>query len=709
MATDPVCGMFVEPGPTSLQLTRDNRTYFFCSQICQRTFAEPEQERKRLLRRLALAWPLSVVIVLLTYVVSFPHSVLVAAVLATVVQFYPGAIFYRGTYDAVRHRTANMDVLVSVGTTAAFLYSLAVVLLPGRLPSATYFDASALIITLILTGNYLEHLTRVRAGSALRRLDELLPSQAEVVRAGAIVSVSASEVRAGDLLRIRPGGKFAADGVIRSGRTSTDESLLTGESLPVSKGPGDDVLAGAINGEGAVEVEATGVGSDTFIAQVGRLLTDAEMSRVPLQQTADRIASVFVPAVLGLAALAAFAWFAWGGAGFTVGLLLFVAVSITACPCAFGIATPAAILVGTGRAADEGVLFRGADAIERTARADIVLTDKTGTLTGSEPELAEIQGVSSHPPSEVLSLAAGLEAGSEHALARAVRARAARDVVVPARVEEVRAEPGLGVRGLLSGRPVAILRGAAALAERVDLAPASEAIRQAETMGDSWSVVLAEGQLWGLLRFRGSIGPGVARAIASLREIGIEVVMVTGDQPAAARAVAQALGLHDVHAEMTPAAKVELVGEYRRRGHHVAFVGDGINDAAALSAADVGIAIGTGTDVAREAGQVLLVRSDFSGVPAALRIARRTVAKVRGNLFWAVGYNAVLLPIAAGALVPWLGFGVYAVLPVAGALAMGLSSTTVVLNSLSLRRVLSDARGRAGPDRGARAESPTAA
>jgi P-type Cu+ transporter len=709
MATDPVCGMFVEPGPEALRLTRDNRSYYFCSQTCQRTFAEPEHERMRLLRRLALAWPLSVVIVLLTYVVSFPHSVVLAAVLASVVQFYPGSVFYRGTYDALRHRTANMDVLVAVGTTAAYLYSVAVVLLPGRLPSAIYFDASALIVTLILTGNYLEHLTRVRAGSALRRLDELLPSRAEVVRAGTVSSVPVSEVRAGDLLRVLPGGKFAADGIIRSGRTSVDESLLTGESLPVPKGPGDPVLAGAINGEGAVDVEATGVGSDTFVAQVGRLLTDAEMSRVPLQQTADRIAAIFVPLVLGIATLAALAWFAGGVAGFTDALLVFVAVSITACPCAFGIATPAAILVGTGRAADEGILFRGADAIERAAEVDLVLTDKTGTLTSADPELTEVQGVSPHPPREVLSLAAGLEAGSEHALARAVRARAARDGVVPARVDEVRTVPGFGVRGLLAGRSVAILRGEAALAEGIDLTPASEGIRQAEALGESWSVVLAEGQLWGLLRFRGVIGPGVARAVASLHAIGIGVVMVTGDRPAAARAVADALGLRDVHAETTPAGKVELVEAYRRQGHHVAFVGDGINDAAALSAADVGIAIGTGTDVAREAGQVLLVRSDFSGVPAALRIARRTVAKVRGNLWWAVGYNAVLLPIAAGALVPWLGFGVYAILPVAGALAMGVSSTTVVLNSLSLRRVISGPPGPRGPERAPRAESPRAA
>ena len=687
MATDPVCGMFVAPGPDALQLTRENRSYYFCSQSCRRAFAEPEHERARLLRRLAVAWPLSVLILILSYAVSFAGSLYVAAGLAAVVQFYPGAGFYRGTYDALRHRSANMDVLIAVGTTTAFLYSVAVVLGVGRLPPTTYFDASALIITLILTGNYLEHLTRVRAGSALRRLDELLPRSADVVRSGRPLTIPPSEILAGDVMRVRPGGKFAADGVVRAGRTTVDESLLTGESVPVAKGPGDRVLAGAINGDGSLEVEATGVGADTFVAQVGRLLTDAEMSRVPLQRTADRIAAVFVPAVLSLAVAAAVAWYLFGGAGGTVALLVFVTVSITACPCAFGLATPAAILVGTGRAAEEGVLYRGADALERAATADLVLTDKTGTLTSASPQLEVPNAVAPHTLADVLALAAGLESGSEHALARAVRDRAAREGVAPRAVVDVRADPGVGVRGSADGRPVAILRGDAARSEGVDLTSLSDAVRAAERRGESWSVVLEGGRPLGLLRFRAPVGPGVASAVTSLREMGIGVVMATGDHLAAAQAVATELGLDEVHAGMTPAQKVELIGRFRREGHRVAFVGDGINDAAALAAADVGIAVGTGTEVAREAGQVLLVRSSFSGVPTALGLARRTVAKVRGNLRWAVGYNLVLLPIAAGALVPFLGLGVYRVLPIAGAVAMGLSSTTVLLNSLSLRLV----------------------
>lgn len=679
--------MFVEPGPDALQLTRENRTYYFCSQACLRTFAEPERERSRLLRRVAVAWPLSVVIVLLTYAVSFPNSLLIAALLATVVQFYSGADFYRGTYDALRHRTANMDVLIAVGTTAAFLYSWVVVLFPGHLPTATYFDASSLIIALILTGNYLEHLTRVRAGSALQRLDELLPERAEVTRSGVSRSVSPSEVRVGDLLKVLPGGRFAADGTIRAGRTSVDESLLTGEPLPVPKGPGDPVLAGAINGEGVVEVEATSVGSDTFVAQVGRLLTDAEMSQVPLQAAADRIAAMFVPVVLVLATLASLAWFLFGGADFGIALLVFVSVSITACPCAFGIATPAAIIVGTGRAAEEGVLFRGSDAIEKAARVDEVLTDKTGTLTRGTPVLAAIRGDEPAATDRILSLAAAVEAGSSHPYGRAVtEAARARGLTVP-RATEVKVDPGHGVRGHVNGIDVAVVQpnfGGPAVGDSDAL---ENDLRRLAAEGNSVAVVQENGTPIGILAFRDPIAEGALEAVNALNEDRVNVVMVTGDQPRAAQRVADELGIHEVHSEMRPAQKIELLRQVQSQGHVVAYVGDGINDAPALAGADLGIAIGAGTALAREAGKVVLVRPDFRGVALALRLARKTVAKVRANLVWAIGYNAVLLPIAMGALVPVLGLSVYHVLPVAGALAMGLSSTTVVLNSLSLRWV----------------------
>jgi len=687
MATDPVCGMFVDASATSLRLTRDNRSYYFCSVACLRTFAEPERERNRLVRRLAVAWPLSVAIVVLTYAVAGNAAAYLAGALAAVVQFYSGGPFYLGTRDALRNRSANMDILIAVGTSAAFVYSVAVLALPGRLPSAYYFDASALIVTLILTGNYLEHLTRARAGSALRRLDELLPPAASVLRNGVEVTVPVAEVNVGDTVRVRPGGRFPSDGVVRRGTTSVDESLLTGEAVPVPKAPGDRVLAGAINADGLVDVEASGVGADTFLSQVGRLLTDAELSRVPLQATADRIASRFVPFVLVLAVGSAVFWYFLGGATFTVALLVFVTVAITACPCAFGIATPAAIVVGTGRAAEQGILFRGADALERAARADIVLTDKTGTLTSATPVLSDATPVAGRTVEELLALAAGVESGSEHALARAVTDAAKLRNLIPRPITDLRADPGRGARGVVDGQAIAILRGDAARAEGADLGPVGPAIARAEAQGDSWSVVVLAGRAIGLLSFHAEIVPGARDSVAALRSLGVDTVMVTGDQSRAAQRVASELGIREVFSGADPAAKVERIADYRRKGRRVAFVGDGVNDAPALAAADVGLAIGTGADVAREAGQVLLFRSDFSGVPLALQLARRTVERVRRNLGWAVGYNLVLLPIAAGALVPLWGFGIYGVLPILGAAAMGLSSTTVVVNSLSLRWV----------------------
>ena len=703
MATDPVCGMFVDEATSSLRLVRENRTYYFCSAGCLEAFASPETERRGLRRRLAVAWPLSAAIVVLTYGLAGAPALWAAAGLAAVVQFYPGAVFYRGARDSVRQRMGNMDLLIAVGTTAAFAYSVAVLVLPNRLPAATYFDASALIITLILTGNYLERLTRARAGSALLRLSELLPSQARVVRDGIEHAVPVNELVPGDRVRVAPGTRVPSDGIVRSGNTTVDESLLTGEPLPVARSPGSRVLAGSMNVEGAVEIEATEAGSDTFLAQIGRLLADAEASRLPLRKTADRIASVFVPVVLGIAVAAALFWGVGEHAGVTVSLLVFVTVVITACPCAFGIATPAAILVGTGRAAEQGVLFRGEDAIERAARIDLLLTDKTGTLTSVTPEVASVVAVAPCSEQEVLAAAAGLELGANHPLARAV-ASAARDRgISAARYDEVRLDPGRGVRGQSGGQQIALVRGDAVQAEGTDLSPLAGWIRSVEAAGETWSVLLEDRRVLGAVSFRVGLAPGVREAVGAVESQGIEVGIVTGDNERAARQVAEVLGVKIVHAGASPGRKVEIVEGYRNSGRHVAFVGDGINDAAALSAAELGMAIGSGTDVAREAGQVLLVRSDFAGIPVAFALARRIVARVRSNLRWAIGYNLVLLPIAAGALVPLLGLRIYAFLPIAGAVAMGLSSTTVVLASLGLRW------GPAGEPSPAPRSGPTAA
>ncbi|HYA71047.1 MAG TPA: heavy metal translocating P-type ATPase [Thermoplasmata archaeon] len=684
MATDPICGMFVDEADAELRLVRGNRTYYFCSSHCLEEFARPEGALRALRRKLGVAWPLSIGVVLLTYLFRFPGSDWLMLALASIVQFYPGSQYYVSTRAAVRSRTWNMDVLIAVGTTVAYAYSVAVLVAPGRLPASLYFDASTLIVTLILTGNYLEHLTRERARGAVRALAELVPTTATVLRTGQEVQVPVSEVQPGDRWRVLPGGRYPTDGTVIEGLSFTSEALLTGESLPVEKGPGSTVLAGGTNGEGTLTVLATRVGSDTVLAQVGQLVTEAETSRVPLQQLADRIAAAFVPLVFALAALAAAGWYVVG-AGFTIALLVFVSVAITACPCAFGIATPAAIVVGTGRAAEEGILFKGRDSLERASGVSVVLTDKTGTLTRGRPSLTDTVPAAGVRPEELIALAATIEAGSEHPLARAViEAAQGRRLSFPV-AEAVRADPGKGVRASLGGVPVAVLSGKAVTEERVHLGPLQESAERLEDEGKAWSAVLRGGVAIGLLGFSDEVAPGVAAAVSDLAQDGIGVVMVTGDHEAAALRVAQSVGIREVHAGLGPREKLELIRGFQQRGAKVAYVGDGINDAPALAAADLGIAIGAGTEVAREAGGVILLRSDFREVAFALRMGRRTVRKVRGNLAWALGYNSVLLPVAMGALVPVFGLGVYNVLPITGALAMGISSTTVVLNSLSLR------------------------
>lgn len=684
MATDPICGMFVEEGPDALQLVRENRTYYFCSSGCVQQFAEPDRELRRLRSKLAVAWPLSAVILVLTYAYHPADAPWIALALASVVEFYPGLQFFAGTRDALRARMWNMDVLIAVGTSAAYGYSVIALVFPGRLPTAYYFDASALIVTLILTGNYLEHLVRERARGSLRRLQEALPATALLVRDGKEAEVRLSELTTGDRVRVRPGARVPVDGRVVEGISTTNEALLTGEALPVGKRPGDEVIAGSINGEGQLEVTVTRIGPDTVLAQIGQLVTEAETSRVPLQGLANRIAAAFVPFVLLLALVATLAW-GIAGVGLSVAVLVFVSVVITACPCAFAIATPAAIVVGTGRAAEEGILFKGKDSLERASRIDLVLSDKTGTLTRGKPVLTDAVPIAGESVDDLLRWAGGVEQGSEHPLARAVVESAReRGLILPS-VTQVQSLPGVGVRGRVNGAEVTVRHGKFAGGGGAGLAELRSTTTGFEAQGKTWSLVTNGSAPMGVLAFSDEPRPEAAEAIRTLTADGITVVLVTGDHAAAAQQVARQVGIDRVHSDMSPPAKLALIRQLQSEGRRVAFVGDGINDAPALAAADLGIAVGAATAVAQETSGVILLRSDLRGVPTALRVGRLTVRKVRGNLTWAIGYNAVLLPVAMGALVPWFGLGVFLVLPITGALAMALSSTSVVLNSLSLR------------------------
>jgi Cu+-exporting ATPase len=506
-------------------------------------------------------------------------------------------------------------------------------------------------------------------------------------RLGLEQDVPVSELTVGETVRVRPGERLPVDGTILSGTSEIDNSLLTGEATPEPRGPGDSVWAGTSNGRGILEVQVGKVGPDTFLAHLQELMTDAELNQVPVQKFADRVASAFVPVVLALGVLAAVGWYAFGGASGTVALLIFVSVVITACPCAFGIATPAAVIVATGRAAESGVLFKGRDAIERTGAVDVVLADKTGTLTLGRPRLKEVVVAPGWTKEDVLRLAAAVELGSEHPLARAVVEAARAEGAAVGVASEVVAQPGIGIYGTVDGATVEVrLLSASAETEGTSgLSPDPTAHFARE--GWTSSVVSVGGKPAGWLGFEDPVRPEVPAAVAELGELGLEVMVVSGDNEAAVSRAARDAGIVEFRSRIRPDDKVRLVEEVQARNHRVAFVGDGLNDAAALTAAYAGIAVGTGTDVTKEAGRVILVRPDFRGVPLAVRTARSTLRKIRQNIFWAIGYNAFLLPIAAGILVPWTGFSVYAILPVTGAIAMGISSTTVLLNSLSLRRI----------------------
>jgi Cu+-exporting ATPase len=591
-----------------------------------------------------------------------------------------------------------MDVLIAVATTAAFVYGVVSLLEPTALPPALYFDASALIITLILAGNYLERRTRARAGSALRSLRELVPPTAHLLSSGGEREVPVEELRPGDIVRVRAGERVPVDGIVRSGRSTVDEATITGEPVPRAKLPADPVLAGTINGEGVLEIETTHLGEATLLGQIGEMLREAEMDRVPLRKRADQLASVFVPSVLGFAVLATLGWWLFGGAPVAVAVLVFVSVTITACPCAFGLATPAALLVGAGRAAESGVLFRGADTLERAARVDLVMADKTGTLTTGRPVLSGIVVTAGETEGLLLAVAAGLESGSTHPLASAVRNAAELRGLRPAAVDDVQAVPGVGVHGR-SGTSRYDIERWPDVPDEATVGAFGPALRRAESEGSSLSVLRRDGRPVALLIFDDPVAEGAAEAVRTLAAAGIAVEILSGDREAAVRRVATSVGASAHRSGVRPEAKLRLVEARQREGRTVAFVGDGVNDAPALAIADVGIALGTGADVARQVGRVLLLRPDLRGVPFALFAARRTVAKVRQNLFWAIGYNLALLPLAAGILVPWLGFGIFGILPITGAVAMGLSSTLVLANSLSLRRVLRPWGVAGGPSR----------
>ena len=652
-----------------------------------------EVEQRRLRRKVVIGALLSAPLLvggmpaLFPWVPAWLRDPWLQLVLATPVQFWVGADFHRAFLRDLRHRSASMSTLVSLGTSAAYLFSLAVTLWPHVFHAAggmTYYETAAVVTTLVVLGRWLEARARGRTSEAIRRLVSLAPRTARVLRDGAEVDVPTGDVLVGDLIRIRPGERVPVDGAVVDGASTVDESMLTGESLPVDKTAGATVFGGTVNRTGSFVFRATRVGSETTLARIVSLVEEAQGSRAPIQRLADRVAAIFVPVVLAIAAATFVGWWLLGPAPSVLyALTNAVAVLVIACPCAMGLATPTAIMVATGRGAEVGVLVRSAAALETLHRVDTMVFDKTGTLTVGRPSVVDAVPVAGAAESEVLALAAAAEQGSEHPIGEAIVARAKELGLALPPVAEFITVPGQGVDAMAAdGR---VLLGNRALMDARGVEVDALAPRAAALAADGKTVVYLAfaGRALGLLAVADALKPDAARTVRALRELGLSVAMLTGDHRATAAAIARAAGIDRVLAEVPPEGKAAEVKALQAEGRRVAMVGDGINDAPALAQADVGIAMGSGTDVAIEAADVTLLRGDLAGVVAAVELSRRTIHVVRQNLVWAFGYNVVLIPVAAGLLYPLWGV---LLSPILAGAAMAFSSVSVVTNSLRLRR-----------------------
>jgi Cu+-exporting ATPase len=683
----PICGMALEPAEATEDALEDDPEY--------------RDMRRRFVVAVTLAVPL-LLVAMGDMMPGRPVSGLlgesvrpwVELLLATPICLWAGWPFLVRGWNSLKTRHLNMFTLIGLGVTVAYLYSLVATLMPGSFPAAfrdaegqvaVYFEAAGVIVALVLLGQLLELRARNRTGQAIRSLLGLAPTHAlKVTPCGHEREIPLQEVEPGDTLRVRPGEKVPVDGTVQEGNSNVDESMISGEPLPVSKGPGDPVVGATLNGTGSLLMTAEKVGADTLLARIVQMVSDAQRSRAPIQNLADRVSAWFVPAVVLFAVITFIVWATWGPApAMTYAVINAVAVLIIACPCALGLATPMSIVAATGKGAEHGILFRNAEAIERFRQVGVLLVDKTGTLTQGRPTLTDTVPANGFDAGEVLALAAAVERHSEHPLAAAIVAGAAADGAAKLKASDFSSLTGRGVTGRVDGKAVALGNRGLMGATGVDTADLDDEAERRRARGETVIWAAIDGCMAGLLVISDPVKDSTPAAVAALHREGLKVVMVTGDNRVTARAVAHRLGIDDVEAEVMPEQKLEVVRQYQARGLTVAMAGDGINDSPALAAADIGIAMGTGTDIAMESADVTLVKGDLGGIVKAHKLSRLAVRNIRQNLFFAFVYNGVGLPLAAGILYPFIGL---LLSPMIAAAAMSFSSVSVISNSLRLRQ-----------------------
>jgi Cu+-exporting ATPase len=697
MAKDPICGMMVDK-TTALSRERGGRSYYFCSDTCLRTFESPERELKAMKTRVTIALTGVLALALLragAFIALAAGATLLTWVpipalpwftwgiwlflLVTPVQFIGGWSFYKGAWNAIRTRNINMDFLIALGTSVAYFYSVAVLFFPDVLPVKVaerdvYFEVSAVIIAFVLLGRYMEEIIKKKSSAAVRRLLDLKPAIAHVIRDGQEVDLPAESVMAGEFLVVKPGEKIPTDGDVSDGQSTVDESMLTGESMPVDKHPGSPVIGGTLNGSGVLTFKASRIGADTALAQIIRMVEEAQSSTAQIQRLADQVTGYFVPAVVAVALLALVGWSLAGN--FPQGLLAFIAVLIISCPCALGVATPAALMVGVGKGADNGILIRGGEVLERAEKLSTVVFDKTGTITRGEPNVTDVISFGTASENEVLKLAAAVESGSEHPLGAAiVRAARHRDISLP-KATGINGIAGHGIEGSIDSRKIWLGNRRLFARQGIATEAAEEHLIRLEADGKTAMLVGVDDRLVGVIAVADTIKPEAAEAVAALQASGIKVVLLSGDNHRTAEAVARQVGIERVIAEVLPDDKVAVIRQLQSEGQVVAMVGDGVNDAPALATADIGIAIGSGSDVAKETGGIILLKNDVRDVVNAIKLSRATMVKIKQNLFWAFIYNSIGIPIAAFGLLN----------PIIAAAAMALSSLSVIANSALLKR-----------------------